>query len=90
MNLLQRRLLKLEKCFPQILRRDVVSQAQVLALVRLSMTDLEILRDMVLRGDSENPLSEAEQAARNRYKEALIAVAKELNLPLGAPEVKVA
>jgi len=86
MNLLQRRLLKLEKCFPQILPPDVASQAQVLALVRLSMTDLAILRMMVLRGDSENSLSEAEQSAHNRYKEALIAVAKELKLPFGAPE----
>ena len=90
MNLLQRRLLKLQKCFPQIVPPDVVSQAQVLALVKLSMTDLEILRDMVLRGDSENPLSEAEQSARNRYKEALVAVAKELELPLGAQEGKAA
>jgi len=90
MNLLYRRLLKLEKCFPQIVPPDVVSQAQVLALVRLSMTDLGILRGMVLRGDSENPLSEAEQSARDRYKEALLAVAKELNLPLGAAEVKAA
>jgi hypothetical protein len=90
MNLLSRRLLKLEKCFPQIVPRDVVSQAQVLALVRLSMTDLEILRAMVLRGDSENSLSEAEESARNHYKEALIAVAKELQLPLGAPVVNAA
>ena len=90
MSLLQRRLQKLEKCFAQILPPDVVSQAQALALVRLSMTDLEILRDMILRGDSENSLSEAEQSARNRYKEALVAVAKELNRPLGASEVEAA
>jgi hypothetical protein len=90
MNLLYRRLLKLEKCFPPIVPPDMVSQAQLLALQRLSMTDLEMLRDVVLRGDSQNSLSEAERSARNRYKEALVAVAKELKLPFGAPKVKVA
>jgi hypothetical protein len=90
MNLLHRRLLKLERHFPPSMPPDTVSKVQALALQRLSMTELEILRDVARRGDWENSLSEAEQSAMNSYKEALVAVATELKLPLGAPEVELA
>ena len=86
MNLLYRRLVKLENRFPPRMPLDTVSEAQSMALQRLSMAELEVLRGMALRGDWENSLSEAEQSAVNSYEKALVAVATELQLPLTASE----
>lgn len=90
MSLLYRRLVKLEKRFPSIVPTDTVLEVQALALQRLSMTELEIIRDVTLRGDWEKPLSDSDRSAMDSYKEALVAVATELKLPLGAPEVELA
>ena len=86
MNLLYRRLVKLEKQYPPLVPADTVSEVQALALQRFSMMELESLRGLVRRGDWENSLNEAERSARNRYTEALLAVATELQLPLTASE----
>ncbi len=53
------------------------------------MTELGIIRAVTLRGDWEEPLSDSEQSAMDSYKEALVAVATELKLPLTMPELEV-
>jgi hypothetical protein len=86
MTLLRRRLGRLEECYPPIVLPNPNTQAQLLALQELSMTELHLLENMLLRNNPGIPLNAADQAAMDHYKEALIGVARELQIPLTVGE----
>jgi hypothetical protein len=85
MTLLQRRLVKLEGCFPPFIEIDRTKERQVLALATLPMAELELLRGMLIRHDPPIAKNEAEEEAIRHCNEAMAATAAELKLPPTAP-----
>ena len=78
MTTLLRRVTKLEGCFPPIIPPDPNREFQLLALLKLPMHELELLRGMLLRNESAIPLNDAEEEAIQHCDAALAATAAEL------------
>ena len=77
MNLLQRRLTKLEECFTRAAPPDRGREMQIEALVRLRPDELHLMETMALRHESAAAESEAERLVMAHYREALLAVVNE-------------
>lgn len=77
MTFLQRRLVKLEGCFPPFIEADQTKELQVLALATLPMDELELLRAMLIRYEPPIAENEAEERAIRHCNEALAEMAAE-------------